>query len=225
MPPALSPPQASAAPPHATPMAMRATVVRALRSATDVPIRGVLRKSGWRKLDGRHSSIQCCAQRTTGPRGATRWLAPRTCPEIVNVTWASECQESHRGGRGGSQSSNVYRGLGVGSPDATRYAGGACRADAKGAKDTLGRHHAIRAIPSEAHLSSRAAARDLSCVPRGRAIYRAVRGDPSLPLGMTAVAAERLAAEGLVLRGLGVLRVLGGLLFTLGRSTNTARPS
>ena len=57
--------------------------------------------------------------------------------------------------------------------------------DAKGAKDTLGQHRRVRVIPSEALLSSRAAARDLGCVPRGRAGYRVVREDPSLPLGMT----------------------------------------
>ena len=44
------------------------------------------------------------------------------------------------------------------------------RSDAKGATGT--RH------PERAHLSSRAAARDLRCVPRGRAGYRVGREDP-----------------------------------------------
>src|SRR5688572_21775709 len=42
-------------------------------------------------------------------------------------------------------------------------------------------------IPSGARLSSRAAARDLLYGTRGRASYRAVRVDPSLPLGMTSL--------------------------------------
>ena len=59
-------------------------------------------------------------------------------------------------------------------------------------------------------MSSRATARDLLYETRGRASYRVVREDPSLPLGMTSIPA--MPTEG-VLGALRVHGVLGGLLF------------
>ena len=103
MPPALSPPQASAAQAHATAMAMRA--LRALRSATDVPIRGVLRKggSGCPVVDVLVYNVAHKVRLI--PRTRQGWRAPRTCPESVNEREAGERLAIHgmiyRGGRGG----------------------------------------------------------------------------------------------------------------------------
>ena len=103
--------------------------------------------------------------------------------------------------------------------------------DAKGAKDPLGRHHAIRVIPSESLLSSRA---KLVCHPersfchperqRGICVACLVAGRATglfekIPRCHFAATRDDISDRAAVLRGLGVLRVLGGLLLPLGRRT------
>ena len=138
-------------------------------------------------------------------------------------------QVIHRGARGGRR--------------ATHHRTNRGRADRQGPYGREGRQGPPRSasrhtchperisavIPSEARLSSRAellssraSARDLRCVPRGRASYRVVREDPSLPLGMTDELSDRTPRS-----ALSALRATTSVDTspTRDRSTDTGTPS